>query len=300
MNTKPGLFRLLKTFCIAGAVALLGSSVSLAAPPKTITPGKLTVGFNGDMPMTGLKDGKLIGTDGELLATLAERLGLEIEPKQMEWSGAIQATKQGQVDLMLGSMGWTAERSKVFTMTDPIYYFSTTILQKKENNFTTFDSMKGHTIGTVTGFTPIPEMKTIPGITEVKLYDTSDAVIRDISAGRLDMGVLDPTLVEYALLQHPEWGLHQLPLTPEPATYPIMSTKYYSIISVWPENKELYEALNAEVQKAWAECLNVKIMSKYGLGADYWFKGPDPDYRAGVDRPADWKSPAAAASCFAQ
>ena len=122
---------------------MLGSSVSLAEPPKTITPGKLTVGFNGDMPMTSLKDGKLIGTDGELLATLAERLGLEIEPKQMEWSGAIQATKQGQVDLMLGSMGWTAERTKVFTMTDPIYYFSTTLLQKKENNFTTFDEHEG-------------------------------------------------------------------------------------------------------------------------------------------------------------
>ena len=160
MNSKLSL---LKTFCIAGAIALLGSSVSLAEPPKTITPGKLTVGFNGDMPMTGLKDGKLIGTDGELLATLAERLGLEIVPKQMEWSGAIQATKQGQVDLMLGSMGWTAERSAVFTMTDPIYYFSTTLLQKKENNFTTFDSMKGRTIGTVIGFTPIPVWSSFPG-----------------------------------------------------------------------------------------------------------------------------------------
>jgi polar amino acid transport system substrate-binding protein len=286
------------TSVLAGLALLALPFSANAEPPKTINPGKLTVGFNGDMPMTGLKDGKLIGTDGELLAKIAERLGLEIEPKQMEWSGAIQATKQGQVDLMLGSMGWTEERTKVFTMTDPIYYFATTLLQKKENNFTTFADMKGHSIGTVTGFTPIPEMKTIPGITEVKLYDTSDAVIRDIVAGRLDIGVLDPTLVEYALLQNPDWGLHQLPLTPEPETYPIMSTKYYSIISVWPENKELYEAVNAEVQKAWADCLNVQVMKQYGLGAQYWFAGPAKDYRNGVDRPADWKSPSSPASCF--
>ncbi len=97
-------------------------------------------------------------------------------------------------------------------MTDPIYYYATTFLQKKENNFTTFDDMKGHSIGTVTGFTPIPEMKTVPGVTEVKLYDTSDAVIRDVVAGKLDIALIDPTLVEYALLQHPEWGLHQLPV----------------------------------------------------------------------------------------
>ena len=39
-------------------------------------------------------------------------------------------------------------------------------------------------------------------------------------------------------------------------------------------------------------------MTKYGLGADFWFKGPEPDYRVGVDRPADWKSPAAPENCF--
>ena len=77
-----------------------------------------------------------------------------------------------------------------------------------------------------------------------------------------------------------------------------MSTKYYAIIGVYMENKELYEALNAEVQKAWAECLNVKVMAKYGLGAPHWFAPPDPDYRAGVDRPQDWRSPTAAEDAF--
>jgi hypothetical protein len=39
-------------------------------------------------------------------------------------------------------------------------------------------------------------------------------------------------------------------------------------------------------------------MTKYGLGADFWFKGPEPDYRNGVDRPADWKSPSSPEKCF--
>ena len=298
MNVKRYTARLIKSARAGLAIVALSTGFASAEPVKTITPGKLTVAFNGDMPMTGFKDGKLIGTDGEFLARLAERLGLEIEPMQMEWSGAVQATKQGQADLMLGSMGWTKERTEVFLMTDPLYFFATTLLQKKESNITTFAAMDGLTIGTVTGFTPIPEMKTIPEIKEVKLYDTSDAVIRDVVAGRLDLAVLDPTLVEYALLQNPDWGLHQLPLTPEPDTFPIMSTKYYSIIGVWPENTELYAALNAELLKAWDECLNVEVMAKYGLGADFWFMGPTVDYRNGVDRPADWKSPASPEKCF--
>ncbi|MFL5334705.1 MAG: hypothetical protein ACJ8H8_16310, partial [Geminicoccaceae bacterium] len=51
---------------VAGGIALAGVPAQ-AAPPKTMEPGKLTVGINGDMPMTSVKDGKLIGTDGELI-----------------------------------------------------------------------------------------------------------------------------------------------------------------------------------------------------------------------------------------
>jgi ABC-type amino acid transport substrate-binding protein len=280
------------------ASALGAASASFAAPPKTIEPGKLTVGFNGDMPMTSWKDGKLIGTDGELLAQIAVNLGLEVKPQQMEWSALIQATKQGKVDIMLGSMGYTDERTKIMLLTDPIYYFGTFLLQKKDTNYSTFEDISGHTIGTVTGFTLVPELKKIPGVKEVKLYDTSDGVMRDLVSGRLDMAVLDPGLVEYALLQHPEWGLHQVPLKPQADKYPIMSTKYYSIMGIWPEEKELYQAINAEVDKAWKDCLNVKTMAKYGLGSPGWFDPPEKNYR--IDRPADWQAPKADPSCFKQ
>jgi polar amino acid transport system substrate-binding protein len=112
------------------------------------------------------------------------------------------------------------------------------------------------------------------------------------------MAVLDPGLVQYALLQHPEWGLHQVALKPEPDKYPIMSTKYYSIMAVAPDEKDLYQAINAEVDKAWAACDNVKSMAKYGLGDKAWFDPPNPNYR--TDRPSDWKAPSSPDSCFSQ
>jgi polar amino acid transport system substrate-binding protein len=287
---------LLKLTVVSTIVSMMSVGGAYADPPKTIEPGKLTVGINGDMPMTSIKDGKLIGTDGGLLEKIAERIGLEVKPVQMEWSALIQAAKQGKVDIMLGSMGWTDERSKVMLLTDPIYYFGTFLLQKKDTNYSTFADISGHKIGTVTGFTLVPELKSIPNVGEVKLYDTSDGVIRDLVAGRLDMAVLDPGLVQYALLQHPEWNLHQVALKPEPDKYPIMSTKYYSIMAIYPEEKALYEAINAEIDKAWANCENVKSMATYGLGDKAWFDPPNPDYR--TDRPKDWKSPKAPDSCF--
>ena len=291
------LTRTLRGFALAAAATVLWATAA-AADVTTIESGKLTVGFNGDMPMTSWKEDKLIGTDGELLAKIAADLGLEVVAAQMEWSALIQATKQGKVDVMLGSMGWTKERTEVMLLTDPIYYFGTFLLQKTATSYSTFEDMKGRSVGTVTGFTLVPELKTVPEIGEVKLYDTSDGVMRDIIAGRLDMAVLDPGLVQYAIQQHPEWELHQVALKPEPDRFPIMSTKYYSIMAVPPENKALHDALNAEIAKAWANCENVKAMAAYGLGDPDWFAPPASNYRAGVDRPADWQAPTAPASCF--
>jgi polar amino acid transport system substrate-binding protein len=272
------------------SVALAGGA--LADPPKTLEAGKLKVALNGDMPMTSIKDGKLIGTDGELMVLMAERLGLQVDPQMMEWSAEIQSTKQCKVDVMHGAMGWIPDRAKIMLITDPIYYFGTLLAQKKATNYSTFADMKGHSVGTVTGFTLVPELKSVEGIGEVKLYDTTDGVLRDLTAGRLDMAILDPPLMELFIQQHPEADLHQVALAPEPDKYPIMSTKYNVVIGVCPEEKELHDALNAEIAKAWEGCENVKLMAKYGLTDKSWFTPPpDPNPRSGVDRPADWKAP---------
>jgi len=278
---------------VAAAIAVYGSLVLTPANAevKTIEAGKLTIGMNGDMPMTQIKDGKLSGTDGELMVWVAENIGLEPKPVQMDWAALIEATKQGKLDVMHGAMGWLEARTKIMILTEPIYYFGTLLAQKEENNFTTFADMKGRKVGTVTGFTLVPELKTVEGIGEVKLYDTSDGVMQDLLAGRIDMAILDPPLVQYAIFQHPEWKIKQLPLTPEPDRYPVMSTKYNVIFGVNKNEPELAEAINGAIKKIWADCLNVKTMAKYGLGDKAWFEPPENNPRLGVDRPNDYKAP---------
>ena len=47
----------------AGALLLAFAVPQAQAAPKTLEAGVLNVGLNGDMPMTSVKDGKLIGSD---------------------------------------------------------------------------------------------------------------------------------------------------------------------------------------------------------------------------------------------
>jgi L-cystine transport system substrate-binding protein len=277
---------------MAIAVGLAGTSA--LAQVKTIEPGKLTIGINGDMPMTQLKDGVLSGTDGELMVYVAKKLGLEPVVVQMDWAALIEATKQGKLDVMHGAMGWIEPRTKIMNLSDPIYYFGTLLAQKSANNFHSFADMKGHSVGTVTGFTLVPELKGVEGIGEVKLYDTSDGVLQDLVAGRLDMAILDPPLVQWGIVQHPEWDLKQVPLDPMPDKYPIMSTKYNVIFGVTKDEKALEEAISKViVEDIWPNCINVKTMANYGMGDKAWFIPPDPNPRLNIDRPKDYKAPTA-------
>jgi len=285
--------KLFSALALISAIVIFAGTAH-AGSPQTGTPGVLKVAFNGDMPMTGQDaNGNLIGTDGSLMVLIAENLGLKVEPHLMEWSAEIQSTKQGKTDIMHGAMGWIESRTKIMLLTDPIYYFGSAATMKKGNNWTTFADMKGRCVSTVSGFTLVPELKSVEGIGEVKLYDTTDGALRDLIAGRCDMALLDPPLIQLAINENPDWNLQQIAIEPEPDKYPIMSQKYNVIFGINKELKELHDAVNEQIAKIWADCLNVKSMAKFGLSDKSWFDPPaaEVNIRIGVDRPNDWDAP---------
>jgi ABC-type amino acid transport substrate-binding protein len=171
----------------AGAVtaaAILGRGVrpAKAAELELVKPGVLTVAYNGEMPGTGAKDGKLIGLDGEIMQWVGEQLGLTVEPVLMEWAAEIESVKSRRVDAMHGMMGWNEPRTKVINITDPIYYGGANITQKKETSWSSVKDLEGKTIATIQGFGWIEQLKAIAG-SDLKLYETSDAAMRDMLAG---------------------------------------------------------------------------------------------------------------------
>ncbi len=217
---------------------------------KTVTPGTITVAMNGDMPMTSVKDGKLIGTDGEMLDAIAGKLGLGVQPMLMEWSATIQSILSGRADAMLGNMGWTAARAQVLLCTDAVYFPGKFALMRQDKPFSTgltVADMKGYSMGTVTGFTTVPEIKKVPGTTEVKLYDTTDACVRDVVAGRLDFAFLDAPTVAYLIQRNASWGLKQVPILLDPS-FPILTTKSQAVFGMSGQNPDLFDAVNDGVR----------------------------------------------------
>jgi ABC-type amino acid transport substrate-binding protein len=273
-----------------GATALAASRRGASAAPafKTVEPGVLTIANSNEMPMIAVEDGKLIGSDAEIIATIAAKMGLGVKSAQMEWSATVQSVKSGRADIMMGNMGWTPARAAALLITDAIYYAGTFVCMKQDKPFTSFtvNDAKGLSIGTVNGFTIVPEMKKLPGVGEVKLYDNSDGCVRDVVAGRLDFAVLDAPLVDYMILKNPNWNLKQVPMTPD-AAFPQITSKQHTVMGMNQQNFDLFDAVNTGVKWMWKTKQNAALMQKYGIGNPDYQIAPEKNPRVGVDRDAD-------------
>ena len=284
---------------VACALMLAGISVSAAqaANLELVESGKLTVAFNGDMPGTSWQDGRLIGLDGELMQMVAEQLGLKVKPALMEWAAEIQSVKTGRVDIMHGMMGWNDQRIKVINISDPIYYGGANITQKKSTSWNTVKQLEGRKIATIQGFGWIDQLKAIEGA-DLKLYDTSDAAIRDLLAGRIEALFADPPLIQYAISKNPDWDIHAVTIQQDfDEKYSLLTGKYNVVFGLSKESPKLLEAVNKQIAAIWASCKNLEVAKTYGLGDVSWFDPGSLNLRAGVDRAKNWKQPTLPPSC---
>lgn len=270
---------------VAGLIGLLSSGQA-----QTVEKEKLTIAFTGDMPGTGYQDGKMIGYDGEILQRVADALKLPVKPALMEWSGTIASVQAKRVDVMAGTMGWTEQRAKIMTLSDPIHYFKNGIMQSSKTNWATLKDIEGKKVGTITGFSFIPELRKIAGL-QLSQYDTSDAAVRDLLAGRIDAVIGDPPVVQYAISRNPQWNLRFNAFTDNNPDFPLLTGLGQVVFGMNKDSAELAKAVNAEIAKLWQGCELKKIGERYGLVQDVWYVPVGKNFRAGVDRPAEWKLP---------
>ena len=273
------------------AVGALASGLAQAQDYKLVEPGKLTIATTAEMPGIVPTDGGLVGYDGEILAIIADKLHLKLNPVKMEWSGVIASVQAGRMDVLGGNVGWTPERTKILALTDPTQYFGNGITHKADQPMSKLADLEGKPVATITGFSFIPELERIPGI-QLSFYDTSDAALRDLLAGRVEAVIADPPVMGYAIAQNPDWKLAFTAFADDNPDFPMLTGKGRQfVLGVNIENAKLAADMNAVLAELWADCKLKTIGEKYGMSGDIWFTPGSGNPRAGVDRPKDWAPP---------
>ena len=143
------------------------------------------------------------GIDVEILDKVAEINGWTLEKSFPGFDAAVNMVQSGQADAIMAGMTKTKEREQVFTMSDTYYDTKVVIATKKTNKITSYDQLKGKTVGVKNGTAAqrfLQKNKDKYGYT-IKTFDTSDLMNNSLSTGSVDAIMDDQPVIEYAIKQ---------------------------------------------------------------------------------------------------
>jgi polar amino acid transport system substrate-binding protein len=267
----------------------------------TLTPGVIKVAVQPYAPYTSVQGGRVVGLDGDILASVAKKLGLKVEPEVTDFAGMLAGVQSRRVDLTVGGVAWSAERQKQGLFTDPPYYSPPAMAVRSGKTYRTVSDLEGLNLGTVEGYVWVKSIQAVPGA-KLHAYPDANGVFDDLGAGRVDVGLLDPLLIIAAQKQRPDLKIETEYLTPPTAAQVKAKPAYqyfqpYQTGFYLPKTAtKLERAISAQIDAMYASGEMRKLVRKYG-GDPKQFLVPAADVataRRGVDRPQDWTPPSIA------
>ena len=119
--------RLLVRLAIMLAAVIGGASAARADRLELIeNRGQIIIGVKADYPPFGMVDsaGRLVGIEADLAADLARRLGVGMRLLAVTSGNRLQKLEEGSVDLIIATLGDTAQRRTIATLLEPGYFSS--------------------------------------------------------------------------------------------------------------------------------------------------------------------------------
>ncbi|MGH3375043.1 MAG: substrate-binding periplasmic protein [Actinoallomurus sp.] len=284
----------------AGTAACGGSAESKNVPNtyNTLDAGVLKVAVQPYMPYTAVHGSKLVGIDSEILQAVGTKLKLKIKPVTTDFNGMLGGVQSRRVDISVGGIAWSKERQAAGLFTDPPYYSPPAMAVHGSRQFPTVDDLKGLSLGTVTGYVWVKSIQAIPGA-KLHAYPDANGVFNDLSAGRIQVGFLDPLLIIYNQQKRPDAKFTTRYLTPptdaqvkQQAAYEYLRP-YMTSFYVPEQEPKLESAVSQVIRGMYADGEMAALIKKYGGDPNQFLK-PSPwmaAQRRGVDRPAAWQPP---------
>ena len=136
----------------ASTSAATSAEAATTAGLALVSEGKLTVGTSPDFPpFENMENGEYVGLDIDLAKAIAEKLGLEVEFKNLQFDAIVPAVAAGgQVDVGISGITVEPDREKQVDFTDSYYVDDQCIVVMKNNTTVTADDQSALNAADVT------------------------------------------------------------------------------------------------------------------------------------------------------
>ncbi|MGA4449457.1 ectoine/hydroxyectoine ABC transporter substrate-binding protein EhuB [Ectopseudomonas chengduensis] len=238
---------------LALACALL-TGLAAGAQASTLDKVKdsssVRIGYANETPFayTAL-DGSVTGESPEIVKKIFERMGVEkINPVLTEWGSLIPGLRASRFDLIAAGMYITPERCKQVLFTDPHYQLPDTLLTKAGNpkNLHSYEDIakSGAKLAIMSGTVNLGYARN-SGITDDQILQVPDttAQLQAVRAGRADAAVG----TQLTMKGLADKGGDSVEAIAEFKDDPAHTG--YGALAFRPEDKDLRDAVNAELKK---------------------------------------------------
>lgn len=157
--------------------------------------GKIVMGTSADFPPNEfhiMQDGKdtIVGYDIEIGKYIAEKMGVELEIKDMEFNNLLAGLDTGMLDMVIAGMAAKPDRDANFTKTyDGDGVHKILIRKANKDKYKTLDDFSGATIGAQTGSIQKEMASEIEGGT-VKELPVLNNLIMELKTEKIDALVM--------------------------------------------------------------------------------------------------------------
>jgi polar amino acid transport system substrate-binding protein len=202
--------------------------------------------------------GKISGIMVDVAQAFADHLGVKLEVIETPWASLIPSLQSHKIDLICAAMSITDQRKEVIDFSDPIYPYAETLLVKKGDPkaYKGISDIKALTVGAQVGTVYAKNLEK-EGIKELKIYDNIQDIMREITVGRIDAGVVDGPVAGWLVKTKPEF---QVKIAE--AYVPVWQTQIGAGIN--KEDKDLKVEVDKVVQKLHQDGNIKQILTKWG------------------------------------
>ncbi|WP_455146069.1 amino acid ABC transporter substrate-binding protein [Brachyspira pilosicoli] len=230
--------------------------------------GKLVLGLDDTLAPMGFRDdnGEIVGFDIDLAREVANRLGVELEAKPIDWSSAILSLKKGDVDVIWNGFAVNESRKQQVNFTKPYLYNRLMIAKYSDrDDINSKEELKGKIVGVQSGSSNYETLVNDPvskEIKEIRQYDSYVNAFLDLEAKRIDAVIVDEIVARYYISK-------------ENANFTLLEdkpiTSQYLSVGLRKTDTELLNAIDKALDDMRADGKAAEISTKW-FGKDIFVK----------------------------
>ncbi|MGF7190458.1 substrate-binding periplasmic protein [Robbsia andropogonis] len=208
------------------------------------------------------KTGKISGYMPEIAAEIAKREGLTLDFQSVPFPALIQSVIAGKIDMIVAGMTPTPKRAEVIDFSQVVTAFGEGIFVRDTNkkDYKSAEDFSGDIVGVMAGTDYADSIIKMNVAKEVKIYDNPADMARDVSLGRIALGMTDYPIVKAQQAAGALKGMHVV------ESYKPMKS-FGVAFGVKKGNTDLLNKINSALDAMRADGTLNKILARYGMVA---------------------------------